>query len=202
MEFLGEYSWEFRMDDGLVAFSFEDGRPPIACSVQLLGTVSDQSRTWLWAWANVESDIPASLLRGAEKVREAGSANGLHVFSEKQMPLRHERLGEEIAIICSGYLECYTYFVCPYECEAVYISIEKRPSEQPLASRDVMLALKVIREGVSAFEFNHRKAVLSYLRRPIIEKSDEMVWTIGSQSIRVEFDDRDRIKCIETGDAL
>jgi hypothetical protein len=71
MDFLGEYSWEFRMGEGTIVFSFDDSqRRPIKCPIQLLGTVSYHSQTWLWAWANAQSNIPGSLLHGVERVKK------------------------------------------------------------------------------------------------------------------------------------
>jgi hypothetical protein len=109
----------------------------------------------------------------------------------------HEYLGEEIAIICSGYLDHYTYFKCSYEAGAMYASLEKQPTRLS-GKRDALLVRRVIQGGISAFEFNHRTAVFSYLGEPTIKKNRERIWMIGSQSLSVRFDAWDRIECVET----
>src|SRR4051812_5614895 len=67
---LAEFDWGLDLDTGLLTFtSTRGGRELARYPVQLIGSSSESSNTWLWAWANVESDLPPALLRGIEGVR-------------------------------------------------------------------------------------------------------------------------------------
>ena len=53
MDLIGEkHRWDFDMKSGEIAFNGKHKFP-----VQIIGTESHQSNTWLWAWANAESGI-------------------------------------------------------------------------------------------------------------------------------------------------
>jgi len=72
-EVVGERDWAFSMDDGTLSFG-DDLQFP----VQVLGTESESSGTWLWAWANEASGLPDTLLEAVSTLR------GLHDVPEAQ----------------------------------------------------------------------------------------------------------------------
>src|SRR5215218_4674315 len=91
-ELLGEHRWDFDMDAGTVVFSRQESggmlgrlvsRTPnvlATCPVQLIGSESQRDDTWLWAWANAQSEIPPDLTRGVERIRDEARAAGLTPF--------------------------------------------------------------------------------------------------------------------------
>jgi hypothetical protein len=56
--------WDWDQEQARIVFS-NDGAPAVAASIEFVGSISTQSETWLWSWANphvsepVRSRIPA-----------------------------------------------------------------------------------------------------------------------------------------------
>ena len=73
LDIIGEADWSFDMDDRRLTFGSSH-----AFDVQLLGSESEYDQTWLWAWANEESQIPDSLLKSSLALRNFGE--------QKQIP--------------------------------------------------------------------------------------------------------------------
>lgn len=66
--------WDWDADRGAVIFS-DAGTPRVVAASQLVGSVSKQSRTWLWAWAN--DQIELRLRRDLDEIRRYGEHHGI-----------------------------------------------------------------------------------------------------------------------------
>lgn len=66
---LGSYSWALDQDTGKLTFS-DGNTPKVIAGVQIVGSYSTYSRTWMWSWGNkyVEDDLKKEIL----KVKEYG----------------------------------------------------------------------------------------------------------------------------------
>ena len=59
--------WGVDMDRGTITFGDDYEFP-----MQILGTFSFSSQTWLWAWANEASQIPKNLLKDSLELKKYG----------------------------------------------------------------------------------------------------------------------------------
>src|SRR4051812_21681471 len=66
-ELVGQRDWQFQVRPGTLSFG-----AGLAWKVQLLGTRSAVSNTWLWAWANTASNLPPELLVDSLALKETG----------------------------------------------------------------------------------------------------------------------------------
>src|SRR5262245_57082899 len=198
-DFLGKHNWNFNMDTGVLTFTAAgDGRTLANCPVQILGSKSDYSNTWLWAWANEASGIPPSLLRWAEPLKTQARKERNSLFlSTNEVPLPRDRFDIELAIICTGFHGLLTYYACSYEGGCLFTAIESCPQAQARA-RDVLLVSNVLNTGIGALDFNHKKAVLAYLGAPGEESAGRFRWRIGPEHLDVQFDSLGRIARWET----
>lgn len=72
---IGEHSrWDWYQETGKLIFSNE-GTPTVECDVDFVGTFSNRSDSWMWAWAN-ESFLELVKARSRE-VRELGDTLNL-----------------------------------------------------------------------------------------------------------------------------
>jgi hypothetical protein len=71
--------WDYSAEEGTITFS-QEGVPKVIAAVQLVGTTSARSGTWLWAWAN--GSVPRAQSVQAEKVRSFGEAKSLSILTE------------------------------------------------------------------------------------------------------------------------
>ena len=70
--FLGEHALDLDLEAGIARFS-----SGLEAPFQVLGTESDNSLTWLWAWSEEQAELPANLLQSAVQLRSWGAAEGL-----------------------------------------------------------------------------------------------------------------------------
>ena len=80
-DFLGDHDWHVDIPAGTVEFG-EDRVYPI----QLLGTEADGDNTWLWAWANEESNLPDEILHDCRAIRAAGEDKQLEELTLPSFP--------------------------------------------------------------------------------------------------------------------
>jgi hypothetical protein len=75
--------WFYDSEPGTITFS-DKGVPRVIASVQVVGTTSAKTKSWLWAWAN-DSVPPKECARIAE-VRAFGEAEGLPILTDAYWP--------------------------------------------------------------------------------------------------------------------
>jgi hypothetical protein len=208
--FLGEFDWNFDMDKGLLSFSkkkkgglsslFKKNKETeiiAECPVQLLATHSNSDQSWLWAWANAGSEIPENLLRGIEQVRQEGEKQDITLFTREILPLLATTSGDLLAVICTGYLNHFTYFVGLYPDGKMFTSIETFPQAEG-QMRNALLAIQTIQTGIQTFAFPHKDAVHSYLGEPLAVHDDEFIWDLNGEQIQIRFNDQGRIADMQT----
>lgn len=116
-DLVGEDYWSVDLAAGLIYFSDR-----YQWHVQLLGTESAASGTWLWAWANTESNIPAHLLAASLALKAYGEQHGIPELTTPQLPL-DQIDGHTLALLASGICEANAYYRCPYEGGALFVLI-------------------------------------------------------------------------------
>lgn len=84
------------MQKGLLRFGDDLEYP-----VQLLGTHAFEPRTWLWVWANTQSNLPPQLTEAALRIRQLGEAQTVEAFTQPSLQL-DDITDHMIAMTCSG----------------------------------------------------------------------------------------------------
>lgn len=192
-EFLGEHDWGFSMDDGTLSFADGSGREIASCPVQILGSQSDYDGTWLWGWANEQSGIPDGLLRAIGQVRAMAEEEGNELFLDPS-PIETEgdNSGPELAIISAGAAGLFTYYACRYDGGCLFVGLDSAP-EGVHVGRDAPRAARVMQAGISALDFDHRRAAIAYLGEPTSRDGGSLAWTLGPSTLEVDFDPMGRI---------
>ncbi len=72
---IGEHLHELDLDAGTIRFD------RFQFPMQVIGTESDNTLTWLWAWSDEQTEIPSNLMQSAIQLRTWGSAEGLPEFT-------------------------------------------------------------------------------------------------------------------------
>ncbi|WP_432472929.1 DUF6882 domain-containing protein [Amphritea sp. HPY] len=73
------FNWD--QESGSLIFS-SDGDPTVIAQVQFVGSVSTQSDTWLWSWAN--TTVLDNVKNQMHRVREYGDAHGYSALTADQ----------------------------------------------------------------------------------------------------------------------
>lgn len=180
----GEHFAEFDIDAGILRIDNE-----LAFPFQVLGTQSDNTLTWLWAWSEEHADVQPDLLTAAMKLKEWGLKNGIEEFYIPEVDIQRAD-GMMISLIAAEVGKASCFYRDAYEGGAVFVllsgtGIDRQP--------DFELSgfLRSFANIVSLYDFNHRNALLSYLRikgLPFVEDSAMITGRLGSgEEIRMAF---------------
>ena len=183
-QYLGQYSWQIDLNAGALVFRPQGSEKILAeTPIQYFGHHHDDAKTWLWAWANQENTTPANLLQGIFQVRDQAKRDRQNIFQMTgRFHLPYENYDVELAVLCSGFLEHFTYFACPYEKGSLFVGLQSCP-EAKKVPRDAGLVRRVIETGVAKLKFDHARALLCYLGRPLELPSANWRWNLCNQQL-------------------
>lgn len=162
---LGEHIIELDLETEVARFSADAAFP-----FQLLGTESDNSLTWLWAWSDEQPEVADELLRSARDLIAWGAREGVAEFTVPSLDLNRAD-GTMLSLIASGVCAASGYYRDAYDGGTLFILLFGADSDQP-PEFDRAGLLRAMKELVSRYDFNHRKALLSYFSMKSLPFSD------------------------------
>ncbi len=195
---IGENMHELDLDAGLIRFSRD-----LAFPFQVLGTESDNTLTWLWAWAEEHTEIPENLVQTSLQLRDWGVGEGIREFTIPSLDLDHAD-GNSLAMVSTQIAMANSYFRDSYEGGAAYLlifdkSIENEPSFDRASLFSHLTSL------LSRYELNQRNVLLSYLeRKGLSPVAKDVVTTCELESgerVIAEFDDTGKLR-VWNGEAI
>ncbi|MDW8352189.1 MAG: hypothetical protein RML99_09785 [Anaerolineae bacterium] len=158
---LGRSGWAFDLSSGVLAFR-RPHEENLQLNVQVLGTESEEARTWLWGWAN-PSGIPEGLLRSANELKALGAELGVAELTTPELPITPTVDPQRIALVACGAQRAGCFFRAPYPGGAIYLLI-KDPRYKRSVTRPIPRILRVFPMFLSDYPVgNQRAALLSYL---------------------------------------
>lgn len=188
---IGERPWGIDMQKGLLRFGDDLEYP-----VQLLGTHAFEPRTWLWVWANTQSNLPPQLTEAASRIRQLGEAQTVETFTQPSLQLG-DITDHMIAMTCSGLEGGRCYYRAPYEGGALFVLLDDVPPEV-LAPVSLPRVNTVLMEVISQFDVDNRRMVTSFLRQQGLHAASNGAGGIraeraGEGHIEISFDELGRI---------
>ncbi len=155
---LGDYTYLLDLDAGRIRFNdnFE-------FSFQVLGTESDNTLIWLWAWADEQTDeVPGDLLKASRDLRDWGLREGVQEFTRPSVDL-DKADGHVLSMIASGISRASCYHRDAYEGGSAFLLLyDKLIDAQPFF--DLQRLTHRYLDLISRYDVDHRKTLLSYLR--------------------------------------
>jgi len=190
---IGDTSWMLDIPTQRLTLT-RNGTGQVVASLpaQLVGSVSEETQTFLWAWANAASDLPPAILQSVNRLREVAEAEGVRepFLIENTFPMPYLDFGMAATMICAGVTGGFGAYRCPYEGGAAYVVVERFPEAEVLPP-DPMRASKAITDSISAFSLNHRAALEAYLGAA----GADGIFT--GRGLRVYLDAQERVGRIE-----
>ena|SRR5258708_2109055 len=156
-EVIGDANWSANLDKGTITFGSKYQFP-----VQVLGSEADQPKTWLWAWANAASNIPARLLACANDLKAFGTREAISELTTSEMSLSKID-GHRLAIIASGLCNAACYYRGPYDGGAVFLIIPDAPPVNAKLSSTPERLINIFSQAIQTMPFNHRHALAAFL---------------------------------------
>ena len=194
-ELIGRDDWHFDLSSGLLSFGSKH-----RWQIQLLGTASESSGTWLWAWANEASDIPVHLLVASLALKAYGEQHGIPELTTPQLPLDHVD-GHTLALLASGICEANAYYRCPYEGGALFVLImdENFPKCQDPPLQRIAT---VFPQAIASLDIpDHKLALTGYLdsyKLGFEQDGDKIVVKEDGEAVLTAmFDEQNRLTGLE-----
>lgn len=192
-DLLGDRGWNVNISEQKVQFG-DDLEFPI----QLLGTEAEEAGTWLWAWANAQSNLPPTLVQVANQLRDYGQKHGIVELTVRSFGLDVAD-GHSLSLVASGLHGKSCYYRGPYDGGALFFLVLDPPAEI-LAPVPTERALTVLSEVISIFSVDHVAMAESFLKSQGFtqEKSPgRLTATRGDDVITLTFDDQQRLANME-----
>jgi hypothetical protein len=196
---LGDHTYVLDLDSGKVRFNDNLEFP-----FQLLGTESDNTLIWLWAWAEEQTEeVPAELVRASRELRDWGIHEGLQEFTLPSIDL-HRADGNMLSMIASELCKASCYFRDAYEGGSAFLLLyDKLIDAQPFF--DLSRLTRRFLDLISRYEMNHRNTLLSYFRLRGLapaEKGSALTCELDSgERLSAEFDKQGRLTWLN-GEAI
>ena len=185
---------ELDLESGKIIF---DNR--LELPLQVLGTESDNTLTWLWAWSEEQTEIPEHFLISSLQLRDWGEQEGIEEFTIPSVDLSRAD-GHVLSLISSQISSASCYYRSPYEGGAVFVLISSElVDRQPPFGLDGLA--RQFTDLISRYEFNHRNALVSYVRANNLSFTEKGPFVsaqlVTGEKLIVEFDGQGRLKTID-----
>lgn len=94
--------------------------------IQLLGTESEATESWLWAWAmNDDGSVPDSVLTVAQMMRAYGDEHSIPEMTvDNTIPVDDRVTGQRFGLIACALFDGNAYFRVPYEGGSLFLLIK------------------------------------------------------------------------------
>lgn len=192
-EVIGDNAWNVDTAAGTISFG-----PGLVFPVQILGSFSHTSETWLWAWANAQSDLPAPLLSQAQQLRAYGELYGIELLTASEFDATEHDL-HLIGCIASGMCGASGYYLANYGQGTLVVTVKSELIDR-VPKNDFARMASVFPQVISAVEMHHRPAFVHYATQkgyPVTETADAVSAAIDSGTLTATFDHLGRLASLK-----
>ena len=192
---IGDGDWQLSLSAGQITFGGRQSYP-----VQVLGSEADADGTWLWAWANTESNLPPNLVQAAAQMQAFGEQQRVAELVAPTLNLE-DAAGHTLSMISCGVCGADAYYRGPYAGGAVFLLLEA-PALRRYADDTPTRFIRVFTEFISAFACDHRPALAAYAAYKgytlTAEPNADAITLPAGAVVRAEFDTLGRLAKISS----
>lgn len=188
-EIIGNNDWQIDMNTGFISFGNKLSYP-----MQILGTYSFESGTWLWAWANEASNIPDNLLVEAKELKELGEKYNIEFLTMPEYKMESVDV-HALGLIASGKFCSSAYYAGNYGSGILLVTLNSTDVDNVQYNEQGRI-LRAFPQLISTFSLNHKRTLKNYLSAKgynINEENNSVSAEKGQNILTAEFDDKDRM---------
>ena len=158
----------------------------------IIGTEGYGDGTWLWGWANTQSNIPEIATAPSRRAKKLLS-DVLEFTAEKFM-LDELHTGHNLSMVTIGVSEeNLCYYRCPYNGGALFVTVEGLPDEvfAPLSVEELA---KQYLNIISTFYCDHRLLAAGFLYQngnEFVEENGMITGSFSDQKLYFSFEEAD-----------
>lgn len=189
---IGDSDWQIDIDQGVIHFNDD-----ITFSIQLLGSFSLSSETWLWSWNNEASQLPTPVIEQALSLKHYGEENNIDLFTVGQFVATEADL-YKIGAIAAGMFDTNGFYLADFGQGIALVTVKRDHIDHN--TRNQTQIFETFSEFIANFDVNHYQALKYYLiaKDYQIEPSDltdhsTLVAIKGQERIVAQFDQQSRL---------
>ena len=148
--------WNVDFDRGIISFGEEE------YPLQFLGSESNSSNTWLWAWENING-FNENIISLAREIKAKGEKLNLEALTTPEIDISDELNGHTLSIVACGLADKnYCYYYGPHSGGAILVAFDG-VDEKVFAPVDAKDFADIIVNSIQQFPLNHKLFVESFL---------------------------------------
>jgi hypothetical protein len=188
-DIIGDNNWNVDMDKAEISFGAN-----LIFPIQVLGTISHASQTWLWAWANTKSGLTENVTKQSYALKKFGEENEIDLLRNDSFDFSKEDL-HIIGMIASGMYNASAYYIADYGQGAMVVTIKSEQIEK-LKKENHLRIFTVFPQLISQFDMNHKNAFSNYLIAKgyaLSAEGNNVTGTKNGNTITGQFDELMRL---------
>ena len=156
-DIVGNVRWELNLLDGKISFNKD-----IVYPIQLYGTFSNKSNSWLWIWDNYIEKYPEAIVKHVKEINNYGIENHIDVFTNPYFPTTKDYV-KKMAMIIVGLTNSSFYYLGEFGPGAVLVSINDSAFTNEIMNSPIKVT-NYFPKFIKAYDVNHRKAFKHYIK--------------------------------------
>jgi hypothetical protein len=184
-----EMDWNADIEKGQIIFGGN-----LIFPIQILGTFSHSSETWLWSWANSRSGIPEKLLEHAKKLKKYGNVNKIDFFTESEFEIERDGM-HYIGMVALGITEADGYYLGNYGAGTICLTVNAENAGKKFPNNHISI-FSTFPQLMSQFAINHKEAFVHYLnaKQYAVETNEnEIIGIRDKNKVKAVFDNLGRL---------
>ena len=190
--------WSCDMLEGKVTFGDDK-----VFNIQVLGTYSENEKSWLWAWGNSQSGIPEKFLKTSLGVKALGEAYQIEDFTIPKIETDSDP-GVFFSTIASVVLGESCYVPLTFKGLIVYVTIKSEEADSKARTAPALICSHFSKVA-SEYNFPHKYSLFFYLKSKGYEvemPGNNLVAKNGKDQILGIFDLKGRLMKISNSNLL
>lgn len=191
-DIIGENNWNVDVRQGTISFGND-----LVFPMQILGTYSHAGETWLWGWANEQSNLPESVLQHGQQLKQYGEQNGIDLLRNSEFDAEKSDL-HIIGSIASGMFGADAYYLADYGQGTLLVTVQ-HPSISGSRTHNHLRTFTVFPAVISQYEVDHKQALKHYLTAKgytVSEEGQTLTGKHGTDTVAVSFDELGRLSAM------
>jgi hypothetical protein len=192
---VGEMEWNVDINKGEISFDNN-----LTFPIQILGTFSHSSESWLWAWANTASNIPKKISEQAQQLKKYGQKYNIEFLTNGQFEIERTDM-HYIGLIAVGLFRSSGYYLGNYGAGTMCMTVSSNDMDRKIKNNHHSI-LTVFPQLISQFEINHKEAFKNYLKQKqykINENENKIIGSKDKEKVIADFDDLNRLINLSNG---
>jgi hypothetical protein len=162
--------------------------------IQVIGTYSENEKSWLWAWANTQSGIPENFLQTALGLKALGEAYQIEDLITPKKELDTDP-GSYFSSIASGILKDSCYVPLKFKGLIVYVTVKSAEADSKARVAPALICSHVTNMAAN-YNFPHKYSLFFYLKAKGYEvelPGNNIIAKNGEDQILAIFDLKGRL---------